>query len=103
MAFRKTRAQATELNVENFLELFLGERMKDNNFVDAIEKLRPEVVPHLSQHGFLHHFIGSCFSFAAEFKYSLGSDVGRHDDEGVLDIHDPPLSDSESAVIEEVG
>src|SRR6267142_6198288 len=74
--------------------------MKDNNFIDTIQELRTEVVPHLSQHRSLHlvESRGVCLAF--EFKDQVRADVGGHDDDRVFEVHDASLTVCQSPVVE---
>ena len=51
---RQACAQAIELNLDDLAELVFGERVEDDDLVDAVEELGPEMLAQFVQHGRPH-------------------------------------------------
>src|SRR5215470_10264695 len=81
------RPQHFELDVNDLRDVLSAETLKDNNVVDSIEKLRLEMGS---------KFIAHCFRRQAD------ADIGRHDQDGVLEVHSPTLAIRQSAVVEDL-
>src|SRR5207237_977545 len=50
LPLRQPLSQAAELDFDDLLQLGLVQGVEDDHLVDPVEKLRPEVSPHLLQH-----------------------------------------------------
>ena len=50
----KPLANAVELNIDDLLEFLFGERVENNHLVDAVQKLRPEMLTQLVEHRRAH-------------------------------------------------
>src|SRR5262249_25577332 len=61
MPFGKASPEPLELNLDDLLEIFFIEAMKDNDLVHTVQELGPEVPPHLFSDGFLHPLVGLRF------------------------------------------
>jgi hypothetical protein len=88
----ETLAQTRELNLDNLLEVLFRQRVEDDGLVDTIQKLGTEMVTQLLEHGIFHALVGFTIERSLEFQNAMTSDVGRHDDDGVLEVHGAALS-----------
>ena len=83
-----------ELDLNDLLQIVLAQPIENDDLIDAIEKLRPEMRAQR-----VHHQSPTCF-----FRFFLGdvlrTDVRGHDDDGVLEIDRSPLPVRDPAVIE---
>src|SRR5262245_61217913 len=102
----ESMAKSIELNLHNHLQVFLRERVEDDDFIHAVEKLRPEVIPHLSENRFFHSFV----TFTRErpailplvFEDAIAPDIRGHDDNRVLEIDHPALPIGQPPVVEDL-
>src|SRR5262249_5060609 len=98
----QSKPKIFKLNVDDLLQVLLGQRVEDDDLIHAIEKLRTEVLPHLVQHILLHAFIAVAFKRTSIFQNAIAADIGRHDDYRVLEIHGAPLPVGQPSVIEDL-
>src|SRR5688572_7541322 len=74
--------QASQLEIDDVLDLSLAQRPEDDDVVDTVEKLRAEVLPQRSHHLRFDH--GAVVPGMLE---DVGAaDVRRHDDYGVAEV-----------------
>uniref|UniRef100_A0A452ZKJ8 Uncharacterized protein n=1 Tax=Aegilops tauschii subsp. strangulata TaxID=200361 RepID=A0A452ZKJ8_AEGTS len=86
------------LQASDLPQLLVGQRVEDDDLVQPVQQLRPEVPPHLLHdevardlHGVLAHHPG---------EEVLGAEVGGHDDHGVPEVHRPALPVGQPAVVQ---
>ena len=87
-----------ELDVDDLFDVLLGEAVEDQDLVDAIEELGPEVLLELRLDQGRH-------PIALRFRQLLndaGGDVRRHDDDRVAEVSGPALAVGEPALVEEL-
>ena len=80
--------------------MFARETVEDHDLIDAVEKLRPELLAQRIEHFLLHHLIRLGIAAAAIGKNQLAADVGGHDHHGVFEIHRAPVAIGEPPVVE---
>src|ERR1700756_2143295 len=90
--------QQFELEVNDSFDLRERERLEQNDLVDPIEKLRPEVEPQLT-HNLFAYRLGNFTRLARVFDEERAADVGRHNNDGVLEIHRAAMTVSKPTVI----
>ena len=78
----------------------LGERVENDDFVDAIQKFRTERMAQFPQNGFLHLVVGLAFEAALVLQDPMAADVGSHDQDRVLDIDGAALAIGQAAIVE---
>src|SRR5262245_19639645 len=106
VALGESMAKSIELNLHNLLQVFLRERVEDDDFIHAVEKLRPEVIPHLSENRFFHSFVAFTLERPAilplVFEDAIAPDIRGHDDNRVLEIDHPSLPICQPPVVEDL-
>ena len=83
-----------ELDLDDLLQVLVAQPIEDDDLVDAIQKLRPEM---LAQR--VHHQARAVLA-RLFFGDELRADVRGHDDDRVLEIDRPPLPVRDPAVVE---
>src|ERR1700737_5315868 len=91
--------------VDNAQQILIGERIEDDHFVQAVEKLRIERALHFVHHQFFHGPLTGFVSAGLETDGSTplqmaGSQVGSHDDDGIPEIDSVTKAVGELAVFE---
>ena len=80
--------------------------MEDDDVVDAVEELGPEVALELVVHLLLHLLVRDVLVGAREAQRRLlevgGTEVRRHDDDGVLEVDRATLRVGEPTVFEDL-
>src|SRR4029077_12460607 len=79
--------QSLELNLDDLLQVLPREAVEHDNFVDAAEKLGPELPAAHVEHFAFHPLIGFRIVAAAIGENQLAAYVGGHDHHRVLEIH----------------
>src|SRR4051794_11054621 len=74
--------------------------MEDNRLIHTVQKLRPEVLPHLLEHHLLQPLVRFSRERSAVAQDPVAPNVRSHDHDGVLKIYRPPLTIREPPVIE---
>src|SRR5215471_17560693 len=74
--------------------------MEDDNLVDPVQKLRPEMVSQRVQHAFLHLFILISVKLAMVFQNQMAADIAGHNDDRVFEINHTPLAVREASIVE---
>src|SRR5262249_17598317 len=97
VAIRQTECEPAELDVDDLPYVLAVERVKDDDVVDAVQKLRTEVLPERRQ-----HLVADGLVRAACRGDGLAAEVGGHDDDGVLEVDRSTLAVGEPAVVEQL-
>src|ERR1700704_611820 len=92
----------SQLNVDNLFEMLAREAMKDDDFVDAVEKLRAELLLHGIEYLSLHLFIGSGIITPAIAEDQVAAYVRGHDDHGVFEIHRASVPIGQPSIIKDL-
>ena len=85
-----------------FFSSLFGERVEDDDLVDAVEELRPEVLAQLVEHRRAHHRVIGAVERAAIVEDAMAADVRGHDDDRVLEIDRAALTVGQPAVVEDL-
>ena len=93
-------AQARELDIDDLHELLLGERMEDDDLVDAVEELRAEVRPQLLEHRRAHDRLFGAADLPLVIEDAMAADVRGHDDDRVAEIDRVALTVGQTALVE---
>ena len=91
MSLGQPLPQVCKLNLDDLFEVVSGQTVEYHNFVDPIQKLRPEFVPQGIQHLSLHALIRLGVSTAPITQDQLAAGVRGHDDNGVLKVNRPAV------------
>ena len=94
----KSCLQALELYPRNIGDLRLAEGMKDNDLVDPIHELRPEMGLHLGHHRDLDQRL--LFIRVGHLLDHVRAEVGRHHDHGVLEVDRAAMAIRHAPVVE---
>jgi hypothetical protein len=87
-----------DLDVDDLLHVVEAKRMEEDDLIDAVEKLRPEMLAerlgHLPPHAFreITGMVGD----------ELAPEIRRHDDDGVLEVDRASLAVGQTAVVEQL-
>src|SRR5271165_3807829 len=100
MPVRQTLSQSVQLDLDNFLQMLLRERVEDNGLVHPVQKLRPEMASQLIEHRVLHPVVAFARETAPILQDPMTPDIGRHDHDGVLEIHRTPLPIRKTAIVQ---
>ncbi len=95
--------------VDDLFELGLCERLEDDELVDAVEELGPEVLAK----GLFHRLaqplllaLPGAIDAAGEaeggFLLEPGAEIARHDDDGVAEVHGAAVAIGEAAVVQDL-
>ena len=76
--------------------------MKDDRFVDTVEKLRSELLPQRFEHLSLHLLIGGGIHTPTITEDQMAAHVRRHDDYCVFEIYSASVSIRQSAIIKDL-
>src|SRR3954468_23695634 len=88
--------EAMELQVDDVLDLALAERSEDDDVVDTVEKLRPEMLAQrIGDLCFDHRPVLACM-----FEDVGAANVRRHDDDRISEIDRPTLRIRKPAVVQ---
>ena len=87
--------QPFELHVHDPADVVPAQRVEHDDVVDPVEKLRPEILPQRPQ-----HFLGLLFLRTARAMEHLAAQVGRHDDNRVLEVDRAALAVRDPSVIQ---
>src|SRR3954463_8686714 len=90
--------QAVNLNVHDQLHVLQAQRVEEDDLVDAVEELRPEMPPE----GFRHLPPDAFGKITALLGNELAADVRGHDYHGVLEIHRPALPVGQPAIVQQL-
>ncbi len=99
-AFTQPAAQTIKLDIDDLLQVLFAQRVEDDCFVDAIQKLGPEMMAQCVEDTLLHPFILISADLSSIFENQMAADVRRHDDDRVLEVHDSPLTIGEPSVVQ---
>src|SRR6266542_705965 len=94
LALGQASAQAAEVDIDDLLDLLEGERAEDDDLVDAVEELGPEV-----RLNGRHDPLSDLFPAQAGLGDPLAAEVARHDHDGVAEIDGAALGIGEAAVV----
>ena len=98
--------QARDHEVDDLDDLVLRELVEHDDVVDAVEELRSEVLLELLLHLGLHALVGRVTlvlrgeAQGLTLGHVAATEVGRHDDDGVLEVDHATLSIGEPALFE---
>ena len=81
------------------MQLGPTQRVEDNRLVDAVEKLREEVLPQGGGDPFMDLLGGSR---PGQVHDCLAADVRRHHHDGVREVDGPPLAVGEASIVEQL-
>src|SRR5262249_3288798 len=89
----------------DFFDVRGRERMEDHGLVDPVQELRAEGALELFDHPVLHLLVGGLVRFLEETRGHPLADqartqVGRHDQDGVLEVHHVPEGVTQPSVVE---
>ena len=76
--------------------MLFAERVEDDDLIDAVDELGPEIRLHLAHHRQLDQLV----IVAGHLLDHLAAEVGGHHDDGVLEVHRPPLPVRHAPVVE---
>ncbi len=101
---RRSRAlHARELQVDDTADLFLAERAEHDHFVDAIQELRPEMMPQDFHQPVAQRGIVELFRVGLHVVLNhLRADVAGGDDHGVGEIHEPAFAVGQTSFVEQL-
>ena len=94
--------EALELNADDLGQLVFRQGVKNHDLVHAVEELGTKTLPQFFQHGALHLLVVGAAELAVIIQDAVAADVGRHDDDDVLEVHDVPLTIGEPAIVEDL-
>ena len=83
-----------------FVSMFLIQRMEHDDFVEAVQKLRPESAAEFRKDGVLHPAIFFAFKRAAIVEHTMAPYVGRHDHDNVFEIDRSSLPVSQTPIVQ---
>ena len=91
-----------QLDLHNLHQFLAAQAVENNRVIDAVQELRPEMRAQFQLHLLLHlgQFLARGISGVEILLDDRRADVARHDDDGVLEIHRPPLPVREASVVE---
>src|ERR1051326_4860784 len=89
------RAQPLKLYIDDLRNLLARQAVKDHNVIDAIQKLRLEMLMQDLRHGFAHLLV-----VVFDSLNLAGAEIRCHDQNGVLEINCASLRISEPSVVE---
>src|SRR5580704_11785932 len=97
LAVLEQPVQTLELDVDDLAHILATEAMEEDDFIDAVQELGPEMPAHDA-----HHFLLDRLRVLAlaQIDEVFGAEVGGHDDEHIAEIDRPPLTVSEPPVVE---
>src|SRR4051794_808676 len=97
----KAGADAGELQVDDLLDLLQGERLEEDDLVDAVEELGPEAGAQLA-HDAVAGVLADLAVVVDPVEQVHRADVRRHDDDRVAEVDRAPLRIGQAAVVEEL-
>src|SRR5438270_2447999 len=98
LAFRQPAAERLQLDVDDRLQLFAGQRLEHDHLVDAVQELGAEV---LNQHA--HDAVPDLVEgLAGELLDDLAAEVGGHDQDRVPEVDGAALAVGQAAVVEDL-
>src|SRR6185312_5414829 len=98
LAIRQQLIQTVELKIHDARDLLLAQRSEHDYVIHAIQELGPELLTQHRDH-LLFHTIEIATGILEDV---LASDVRRHDDDGVLEVHRATLRIREPPVIQDL-
>ena len=97
--FGQALAELVELEIDDPFDLVQREGGEQDDVVDPVEELRPEVVPQLAHDGGAG--LGLDFAVGGDpVEQMMRTDVGRHDDHRVAEVDGAALRVGDAAVVE---
>ena len=96
--FRQQTLQIPYLDLDNLLQMFLRQRVKDDDLVDAVQELGPELLPQGGHHQLPALLVGLYLAAIHELR----PHVRRHDDHRVLEIYRPAVPVGQPAFIQQL-
>jgi hypothetical protein len=101
-AVGETTPQIVEHQLDDALDLRLGQRLEQHHVVDAVEEFGPEVAAQLGHDAFAR--VGLDLTGSGHpFDQVLRADVGGHDHDRVAKVNRATLGVGEAAVVEYLG
>src|SRR5207244_458273 len=88
VAVRNRPGEGRKLDLDDLSDLLPGQTEEDDDVVDAVEELRPE----MTAQGVFDLRLDLGFVHGARLGDPFGSEVRSHDDDRVLEGHDAALS-----------
>src|SRR6185437_12494470 len=98
LAILEPLQQALHLDIDDLLHMLQAERMEEDNFVHAVQELRPEMlsqrIGHLPPHAFIQ--------LTDVLRDELTAEVRRHDDDDILKVYGAALTIRQTAVVQKL-
>src|SRR3954471_13491928 len=92
--------QPLELEIDDVHQVVPAELAEDDDVVDPVEELGPEMVAKLIPHPLLHPLPSDRVELSAGIDNVLAADVGRHDDHRVPEVDHPSLAVGEPPIVQ---
>ena len=100
------RPDSLDQQIDNRLDLFLGQLVEYDDFVDAVQELGTELLLQRVHHLLAHLVVVELIVFLGKPDRLLaqlcGPQVRSHDDDGVLEVHGSALGIGEASVFEDL-
>src|SRR6202020_1122790 len=97
LAVLQEPVQALELDVDDLAHILAPQAMEEDDLVDAVQELGPEMAAHDAPHFLLDRLRVLAL---AQIDEVFGAEVGGHDDEHVAEIDRAPLTVREPSIVE---
>src|SRR5690606_41234822 len=94
-------AQVGEEQTDELLDLVRGERLEEDDVVDAVQELRPEVAAQFGEHRVARARLDMALTVDA-LQQDRRADVAGHDDDRVLEVDRAPVRIGQPPVVEEL-
>ena len=99
--FGQSQAEKIEEKIHDLFNLLEGERLKENDLVDAVEEFWAKMFTQFGHDG-LARFLGDFSLGVKALDEQGGTDVGGHDDDGVFEIDGATLAVGQAAIVEDL-
>src|SRR5471032_2763160 len=94
--------QAPELDVDDLLQVLAAERVEEDDLVDPVQELGPEVLTQRLVHLAPRAFINSTAFAHRLFGDEVAAQIGRHDDDRVLEVDRPALAIRQPPIVQQL-
>src|SRR6185503_2580279 len=102
LPIRKPLQEGRELNVDDVPDLAASKRVEKDDVVHAVQELRFEVRAHRLEQLAADSLVDGRLAALGPFGDVVTADVGRHDDDAVLEIDRTALPVRQSAIVEKL-
>ena len=106
MTFEQTIVDLRDIEIDDLAHLRFGELAEHDDVIQTVEELGAELLLELARHLVLHALIAR-FGVAPHREACIGglrdvtrAEIGRQNDDGVLEVHFAPLAIGQVAVIQ---